>query len=195
MAKHSALVRTLALVMARVLEDAPEDVGLQGVEGVGAAGLVTGVSVLETGRCRKFSSGMLCWPEGNTVLEPLGEAIPKERLTEVMGEEGVMAVEGLGEVMAEEELGEVMAAERPGEVMAAEGLGEVMAEEGLGEVMAAERPGEVMAEEGLGELVAAKRLSEVNGVSTVDIITDEVPSLNISIDRSGQQMRTSRSER
>ena len=84
--------------------------------------------------------------------------------------------------MAAERLGEVMSEEG---VMAVEELGEVMAEEGLGEVMAAERPGEVMAEEGLGELVAAERLSEVNGVSTVDIITDEVPSLNISIGRSG----------
>ena len=87
-----------------------------------------------------------------------------------------MAAEGLREVMAEEELGEVLAAERPGEVMAAEGLGEAMA---------VERPGEVMAEEGLREIVAAERLSEVNGVSTVDIITDEVPSLNISIGQSG----------
>ena len=68
------------------------------------------------------------------------------------------------------------------EVMGEEG---VMASEGLGEVMAVEGLGEVMAEEGLGEIVAAERLSEVNGVSTLDIITDEVPSLNISIGRSG----------
>ena len=78
-----------------------------------------------------------------------------------------------------------MAEEGLGEVMAVEGLGEVMAEEGLGEVMAAEGLGEVMAAEGLEEVMAAERLSEVNGVSTVDIITDEVPSLNISIGRSG----------
>ena len=71
--------------------------------------MVTCVS--EIGRCRNFSSGLLCWPEGDTVLEPLGEAMTKEGLTEVMGEEGVMASEGLGEVMAAEGLGEVMAAE------------------------------------------------------------------------------------
>ena len=37
-------------MVAHVLEDAPEDVGLQGIEGVGVAGLVTDISVLETGK-------------------------------------------------------------------------------------------------------------------------------------------------
>ena len=94
MAKRSALVRTLALVMAQVLEDAPQDVGLEGVEAVGVAGLVTGITVPETGRCKDFSSGLLCWPEdpseGVTVLEPLGEAMAEEGLEEVI------AVERLG---------------------------------------------------------------------------------------------------
>ena len=46
-------VRTL--VMARVLEDAPKDAGL---EGVGVASLVIDIRVPETGRCRNFSSGL-----------------------------------------------------------------------------------------------------------------------------------------
>ena len=41
--------------MARILEDPPKDVGL---EGVGGASLVTGIRVPETGRCRNFSSGL-----------------------------------------------------------------------------------------------------------------------------------------
>ena len=58
--------------------------------------------------------------------------------------------------------------------------------------MAEERPGEVMGEKGLGEIVAAERLIEVNGVLTVDIITDEVPSLSYLLAKVVQQMRTSR---
>ena len=62
MAKRLALVRTVPCVMGQVLEDASQDVGLKGVEGVGVAGLVTGITVPETSRYRDFSSGLLCWP-------------------------------------------------------------------------------------------------------------------------------------
>ena len=51
--------------------------------------------------------------------------------------------------------------------------------------MAVERLGEVMTEEDLGEIVASERVSEVNGVLTLDIITEKVPSLIISIGQSG----------
>ena len=75
--------------MARVLENAPKDAGL---EGVGVASLVTDIRVPETERCRNFSSGLSEDLPECVSFQPLGEVVSKEGL----GEERV------GDIMSEE---------------------------------------------------------------------------------------------